>query len=99
METRSGAELESKETWDRVVIVAGNRADQRRPHENEVNGLWPWDLGAGMRDKTRQHGMMRSNVCVHWGRALDCNGYSVTGAEELDIWRRSVPYHTRKETK
>ena len=36
----AGDRFDYKEVRDKVVSVAGNRAEQRRPQENKVMGLW-----------------------------------------------------------
>jgi hypothetical protein len=41
-----GEKVDYKEIRDKVISVAGNRAEQRRPKENEVMAAWPqthWD--------------------------------------------------------
>ena len=55
--------LDYREIRDKVVSVAGNRAEQRRPKENEVMAAWPqthWDDDGygggygGTREKTKR---------------------------------------------
>ena len=37
-----GEKVDYKEIRDKVISVAGNRAEQRRPKENDVDGAW-WE--------------------------------------------------------
>ena len=37
-----GEKVDYKDIRDKVISVAGNRAEQRRPKENDVDGAW-WE--------------------------------------------------------
>ena len=63
-----GEKVDYKEIRDKVMSVAGNRAEQRRPKENEVDGAW-WPRGL---NGARRQGDEEGTRWERWGRV--CRG-------------------------
>ena len=83
-----GEKVDYKEIRDKVISVAGNRAEQRRPKENDVDGAW-WEEEEYGEDEGDEKDVGALGRGLPWVKCYRCGG--------LGTWRRSVPHRMSQE--
>ena len=69
-----GESFDYKEIRDKVVSVAGNRAEQRRPKENEVMGLWPQTQWGEEAEEEEEYEVGALGKGMPWVKCYRCGG-------------------------